>query len=42
MVRSIHGGTTVENKFGIKEMTNGVTLPRDFSKTCFINVLLEV
>jgi hypothetical protein len=42
MVRSTHGGTTVENEFGIKEMTNWVTLPRDFTKICFKNVLIRI
>jgi hypothetical protein len=35
MVRSTHEGTTMENEIGIKEMTNWVTLPRDFYQKLF-------
>jgi hypothetical protein len=41
MVRSTHGGTTVEYGFGLKEMTTWVTLPRDFTKSCFKNVFQQ-
>jgi hypothetical protein len=30
------------NEFGLKKMPNWVTLPRDFTKTHFINVLIEI
>jgi hypothetical protein len=41
MVRSAHGGTTVEKRVGLKEMTTLVTLPRDFTKRCFKNVFQQ-
>jgi hypothetical protein len=31
-----------KNEFGIKETTNGVTLPKEFTKNCFKNALLRI
>jgi hypothetical protein len=41
MIRSAHGGTGVENGFGLKEMITWVNLPRDFTKSCFKNTFQQ-